>query len=384
MGSDSVTREVASPDLRQLATVAEVERAALERLPAASAAYLMTGSGEERAVAANREAFERRRLLPDTLVDVSGATTVTTVLGRVVAAPILVAPTASHLLFHPEGEVATAQGAARAGTVLCVASAASRSLPDITEAAPDARRWLQVHPLRDRGLLDALVARAAECGAEALVLTVDAPVRSRRVRAERGGHVSAEMGLLRDVLGVRAEDVPPGTFADLDPSMTWSELERLAARWPLPVIPKGVMAPGDARRAADAGCPAVIVSNHGGRQLEDAHGTLDALPGVASAAEGRLEVLVDGGVRRGADVVKALGLGARAVLVGRPVVWGLAAGGAEGVAAVLELLRAELLTTLQLLGCPSPAAVQPRHVQTADACAASVHWTCARASSPLA
>ena len=347
-------------------TVEEYRTAAAATLPEAAYAYLSTGSGAERTMVENLSAFEQWRLMPQMLVDVSVVSLQTSVLGRTIAMPVLVAPTASHRLFHADGERATARAAARAETVFCVSAAASVTMGDIDTAAPGGARWLQMQPYRDRGMAREMVACAAELGYEALVVTVDTPVRSRRIRAEAGGHVSAEMALLRDVLGDRADAVPPGAFVDIDSASTWSDLGRFAEEAPMPVVPKGVLSPADVERACALGLRALIVSNHGGRQLDGVPATLDALPGAVRAAGGRLEVLVDGGVRTGGDVIKALALGARAVLVGRPVVYGLSVAGEEGVAAVLGILRDELANNLQLLGCPGPGHVTRDHVRTLD------------------
>jgi len=350
----------ATPLLR---TIDEYRVAAEAALPAASWAYLSTGSGTERTMHENLRAFQRWRLIPRLLVDVSDVSLQATVLGRTVAMPILVAPSASHRLFHPEGEKATARAAADAGTVFCVSAASSTTLGDIDAAAPGGSRWIQMMPYRDKGLTRELLARAAASGYEAVAFTVDTPVRSRRLTAEAGGHISAEMALLRDVLGDRG-DVPAGTFVDIDSSATWADFERFAGESPIPVLPKGLLAAADVAQAASIGLKAVIISNHGGRQLDQAPATLDALPGAVAAADGRLEVIVDGGVRTGADVIKALALGATAVQVGRPVIYGLSVAGEAGVAGVLGILRDELANSLALLGCPTPADVTREHVAT--------------------
>jgi len=289
------------------------------------------------------------------LVDVSERDLSTTVLGAPTSMPVMIAPTAYHKLAHPDGERATARGAAAAGVVYCASTLATTSLEDIAAATP-APKWFQLYVHRDEELTAAIVARAAAAGYRALVVTVDTAVLGRRLGDERHGFQlppELEMPNL-------AEHLPPTAdrgsalaryFAERhSASFSWRDLERLRASTKLPIVLKGVLRGDDAARAVDAGCAAVIVSNHGGRQLDGVPATLDALPEVAAAVAGRAEGLVDGGVRWGADVVKALALGARAVLLGRPILWGLAVAGEAGVRDVLELVRGELSRAMALAG----------------------------------
>jgi 4-hydroxymandelate oxidase len=256
-----------------------------------------------------------------------------TMLGGVLPSPVAVAPTSRHDTCDPEGEVATARGAAAAGALLVVSTGSQRTLREITAAAPDAPRWFQVYVARDRGWTRDRVQEAAALGCRALVLTADVPVVGRR-RATGGGLVEAGRVQI-----------------ELDPSIDLGTIGWLAAESGLPVIVKGVLRADDAKRCVGAGAAGLIVSNHGGRQLDGAVASADALAQVVAAAGPRVEVYVDGGVRRGTDVLKALALGATAVFVGRPVLWGLAAAGADGVEAVLRRLAAELEMAMRLAGC---------------------------------
>jgi 4-hydroxymandelate oxidase len=321
-------------------------------------AYYSGGAEDERLLMDNVAAWARWRLHPRVLVDVSAVSTATTVLGSPVASPVLLAPTAIQGLAHPEGEVASARGAAAAGTCMVLSSLATRSLEDVAEAAPGSPLWMQVYVLRDRGRTTALVDRAVAAGYRALVLTADAPVPGLRRRELRGGvHLPDDLTLpnLGDAATARAHE---GGFLavvarELDPSLTYDDIGWLADRSGLPVVVKGVLRADDAARCVDAGAAAVVVSNHGARQLDDAPATADVVGAVADALGGQAEIYVDGGVRRAADVAKALALGARGVLVGRPALWALATGGVEGVAGLLAWFHAELCRVLALVGAPT-------------------------------
>lgn len=353
--------------LEDLVNLADVERRAAELLEPGVLGYYAGGAGDERTLRDNVAAYARHRLLPRVLVDVSDVTTATTVLGGEVASPILVAPTALQRLAHPDGEPATARAAAAAGTVFTLSTLATSRPAEV--AVPGARQWFQLYVLKDRGVSQALLDEAVAHGFEAIVLTVDAPRAGRRERDLRTGFAvppTVDTPALRAALGGGACPTPQEFFALVDPTLTWRDLERLAADSPVPVIVKGVHAPDDARRAVEHGAAAVIVSNHGGRQLDTVPATIDLLPAIAEElAGGPAEVYVDGGIRRGTDVAVALARGARAVLVGRPVLWGLACGGEAGVRRVLALLEDELRLALTLLGAPSPAHVGPHHLSPA-------------------
>ncbi|HZG36093.1 MAG TPA: alpha-hydroxy acid oxidase [Gaiellaceae bacterium] len=345
--------------------VADYERLAEDALDPGAFGYFAGGAGDERVLRENVAAFARLRLRPRVLVDVAETTTATTVLGTPVSMPLLVAPTAIQRMAHPDGEPGTARAAAAAGTIMCLSTLATATPEEVAAAAPGAPRWFQLYVFRDRGITRSLVERAEAAGFGAIVLTVDAPRLGRRERDLRTGfRIPPEITVpsFAAAAGGWEGATPLDILSLVDPTLSWRDLERLVADSPLPVVVKGVQTHEDAALACEHGAAAVVVSNHGGRQLDDVAPTLELLPEVVEAVEGRLEVLVDGGVRRGADVVKALALGARAVLAGRAVLWGLAAEGERGAARVLELLREEVELALALCGCPSPAAVTPAHV----------------------
>jgi isopentenyl diphosphate isomerase/L-lactate dehydrogenase-like FMN-dependent dehydrogenase len=299
------------------------------------------------------------------LVDVSEISTRTTVLGAELETPILVAPVAFQLLAHPDGEEGMARAARAAGTVLCLSSLTSTRPAQVAMAAPDGKLWMQVYLFRDRGVTRAMVEEAAESGYEALLLTVDAPYAGRRERDLRTGfQVPAEIRApaIEGAVGHRSLTTAE-VFALVDPSITWKDLEELCGEFDLPILVKGLITGEDAALAVEHGAAGVVVSNHGGRQLDNAPATIDALPEVVEAVDGRIPVLLDGGVRRGTDVAVALAIGALAVLVGRPALWGLAVDGEAGARLALEILAEELRLALALLGAPSPAALTADHVQ---------------------
>ena len=348
----------------RLDTVAAFERRARELLDPGPLSYFAGGAGDEDTLAENVAALGRWRLRPRVLVDVSHVSTSTRALGHEISLPVLVAPVAAQRVVHPDGEVATARAAAAAGTVFCLSTFGTASPSEVAAAAPEGRHWLQVYVLRDRGVSDALIEEAVAAGFGALVVTVDAPVPGLRESLRSDFQLpSALTGA--DPSEARGRSAAEQMLGRVDPALTWADVEQMAARWPVPVIVKGILAAEDAVLAAEHGAAGVIVSNHGGRQLDGAVAAIDALPAVVEAVEGRLEVLMDGGIRRGVDVVRALALGARAVLAGRPPMWGLTVGGEEGARRVLELLRDELAHDLALLGCRSPAEVTAAHIKPA-------------------
>ena len=348
--------------------VADYERLAEETLDEGAFGYFAGGAGDEHTIRHNREAFDRWRLRPRMLVDVTGVTTATTVLGKDIAVPILTSPVAYQRMAHPDGEAAVARAAGAAGTVMCVSTFSTTSLADIAEAAPEGRRWFQLYWHPDRGVTRSLLDQARETGFSAVLFTLDVPMLGRRERDLRTGF-ALRPGLAIQTYGSALGELGALTSelaAELiDARLTWRDLEWLHENAGMPVLAKGILTAEDAALAADHGCAGIVVSNHGGRQLDRSVAALEALPEVVEAVGDRVEVLMDGGIRRGTEVAIALALGARAVLVGRPVVWGLAVRGAEGVQHVLELLRDELLLTLALLGCNSPDAVGRDHVAAA-------------------
>jgi 4-hydroxymandelate oxidase len=342
-----------------------LEAAARARLDLGVYDYIAGGADGELTVADNLAAWSRLRLRPRVLRDVAEVSTATGLLGGVVPTPLLVAPMAYHRMADPDGEAASAAGAAAAGALYVLSTQATMSVEEVAAAAPDAARWFQVYVVRDRGWTADLVARAAAAGYRALVLTVDVPVLGNRLRDLRND--------FRLPTGLAPANAPPAGAArqreldvdvvaqagQFDPGLTPETIGWLAERSGLPVVVKGVLRADDAAACVDAGAVGVVVSNHGGRQLDTVVATADALAEVTEAVGDRAEVYVDGGIRRGTDIVKALALGARAVLVGRPVLWGLAIGGAAGVERVLSGLIGELRLAMALCGATRVSDLTP-------------------------
>lgn len=351
--------------MEQLLTLDDAERLAESIVPPDAWGYFAGGAGDERTLRWNREAFSRYRLRPRVLVDVSSVSTETSVLGTSISMPVLVAPMAYQALAHEDRELGMAKGAATAGTIMCLSTVATATPQEVAASAPEAPRWLQIYVFRDREVSDRLIAEAVDAGFSALVLTADLPVVGVRDRERRAEFDVPE----HDVPAMTAARARGGSDDDplgfLEAGLEWGYVEELRERWQLPVIVKGLVTGEDAALACDHGASAVVVSNHGGRQLDGAIASLEALPEVAEAVGGRAEVYLDGGVRRGSDVVMALALGAKAVLVGRPALYGLAINGSKGVSQVLGLLREEVENALALLGCRSPAEVTSAHVTRA-------------------
>ena len=344
--------------------VGDYEREAERLLDSGTFGYFAGGAGDERTLRDNVEAFSRWLLRPRVLVDVSAVSTATTVLDAEVSMPLLVAPTAFQRLAHEDGELATARAAATAGTVMCQSTLSSVTPGELAAAAPGARQWFQLYWSSDRGFTSELLARVVEAGFEAVVFTVDFPAAGRRERDLRAAFTLPDDLVTPNIPeSLQRQDFHVALGQIVDTTLTWRDLEWLRETCSVPVLLKGILSAEDALLAAEHGAAGVIVSNHGGRQLDGVAASLDALPEVVEAVGEGVEVLVDGGVRRGNDVLKALALGASAVLVGRPVVWGLAVGGEQGVRDVLELLRAEIALGLMHLGCRSPAEVTRAHVK---------------------
>ena len=347
--------------------VDDFEAAARERLDPGAYGYFAGGAGDEHTLRENRAAFARWELRPRVLVDISSVSTATTVLGTEVALPVLVAPTAFQRLAGPEAELPTARAAAAAGTIMTLSTLSSVTPAELAAAAPGAPQWFQLYWSRDRGFTQELIEGAVEAGFAALMLTVDLPVAGRRERDVRTAFaLPDDLPLPNLPQALRRKDFHTALHAVVDDTLTWRDLEWLRSVCSLPLVVKGILTAEDALLAAEHGAAAVVVSNHGGRQLDGVPPALDVLPEVVEAVGERLEVLLDGGIRRGIDVLKALALGARATLSGRSVLWGLAAGGEDGATRVLELLRREVELGLKLLGCPSPAGVTRSHVRRAS------------------
>ena len=347
--------------------VADWEELARERLDEAAYGYFAGGAGDERTLRDNVDAWSRWTLRPRVLVDVGAASPAVRVLGEDLSLPVVVAPTAFQRLAHPDGELAVARAAAAEGTVMCLSTLATATPEEVAAAAPDGRRWHQVYVFRRREVTWELVERAVATGCSALVLTVDLPVLGRRERDLRTGFSIPESVLVPSMAAARASTWTGMSPQDIevDPTLSWRDLEDVCGRFGVPVLVKGVLGPEDARLAVDHGAAGVVVSNHGGRQLDGVPATADVLEEVADAVDGGAAVLVDGGIRRGTDVLRALALGADAVLVGRAAVWGLAGGGEDGVRRVLALLRDEVAAGLALLGCSRPDQVSRAHVAPA-------------------
>ncbi len=346
----------------------EYQTLATQQLPQMTLDYYIGGAWDEITLRDNRAAFERYKLRPRMLVDVSQRDLSTQVLGQFLPLPILIAPMAFQSLAHPEGEIATAKAAANLGSVMVLSTMATKSMEDVASVRNQTPQWFQLYVHRDRGLTRALVERAQAAGFNALCLTVDAPLVGRREKDTRNqfalppGIELANLSTLKD-LEIPHKTGESGLFAyfaeQIDPALTWADVEWLQSLSPLPVAVKGVLRGDDAIRAVEHGARAVIVSNHGGRQLDGAIASIDALSEVVAAIGDKAEVLLDGGIRRGIDVLKALALGAKAVLLGRPVLWGLAVGGETGVQHLLELLRDELDLAMALSGCAKLQDIDP-------------------------
>lgn len=348
--------------LRKL-PVAEVQEMARRVLPQMVYDYYRGGADDELTLEDNCAAFRRIRLRPRVLVDVSSREHAIEALGEPLSLPLAVAPMAYHKLAHPEGELATVRGAGRARVAYCASTMSTTSIARIAEAA-DGPLWYQLYVVKDRGATREMIRRAADAGCSALVVTVDAPLLGRRRRDERNQFALPPGMQIENLAGLHVPGLPRGVEGSqlaehfsrmMKPDLTWDDLEWIRSVGDLPLVLKGIMTAEDGRLAAESGVDAVIVSNHGGRQLDGTVATIDALPLVVAACADRVEVWLDGGVRSGTDMLKALAIGARLVLVGRPILWGLAIGGADGVYEVLQGFREEFDRALALAGCRSPA-----------------------------
>lgn len=328
-------------------TVAEYEPLARARLDRGAWEYQSGGAGDEHSLADNLDAWSRLKLRPRVLIDVGSRDLSARAFDVPLDHPIIVAPTAAHRLSHAEAELATARGASAAGALYTLSTIASVPLEDAAAAAPGGPRWFQLYAPSDRGACRDLVDRAVAAGYGAIVLTVDLPMPGNRERDVRNGFV-LELGA----------NLPPDQETDATglvvlPTLTWDDLDWLRSVSPIPLLAKGIVRTDDALRAVEAGCDGIWISNHGGRQLDTTVTAADALPAIAEAIGDRALLVVDGGVRRGIDVLKGLALGADLVAIGRPVLWGLAVDGADGVQRVIEILRDELSLAMALAGCPT-------------------------------
>jgi 4-hydroxymandelate oxidase len=326
-------------------------------MSAVSWEYITAGSGDELTLRWNKEAYQKIRLKPHVLVDVSTLDTRVTLFGQGHAFPILLAPTAAQKLVYAEGELATVRGAGAAGATMVVSSFSNTSLEDVAAAAKGPL-WFQLYAQTDRGFTRELVQRAEASGYLALCLTVDTPITGTRYRERRA---DVKLGPLPNLTGYKGAEFRTGSLeifsSVLDPALSWKDVEWLSSFAKVPLLVKGVINPEDADRAVKAGIGGIIVSNHGGRNLDTLPATIDALPQVTDKVAGRVPVLVDGGIRRGTDVLKALAMGANAVLIGRPYLYGLGAAGQEGVTSVIKILQRELQMAMVLTGRPNVSAI---------------------------
>jgi 4-hydroxymandelate oxidase len=365
--------------LAEIVRLADFEAMARLAMEPSSYEYIAGGSWDEVTLAENEAAWLRRRFRPRVLVDVSTVDPSTMLLGSPSAFPLAIAPMAIHGLAHPDAEVMTARASAAAGVPFILSTMATRSIEEVATEVPDGTRWFQLYVQRDRSRTRSLVERAVSAGYGAIVLTVDLPVLGYRERDLRSGfalpplgnfrvsgptHGSHDRGADRD--GPNRDRADPDGLdeaaAPIARGLTWDDLAEIRSWSTLPLVLKGIMTADDAQLAVEHGADAIVVSNHGARQLDRLPAAVDVLAEVVSAVSGRTEVWVDGGVRRGLDLAIAVALGARGVLVGRPILWALAAGGQPGVERALAILREEFELTLALLGAPTPSAIRPEHL----------------------
>ena len=368
-------------------SIEDLRRAAKHRAPRAIFDFFDGGAEDELTLCDNQAAFRRQRLLPHVLVDVSNVQTSVQLLGAESKLPLAVSPTGAVGFGWRGGDIAIARAAVAAGIPYTLSSAATASIEQVANAAPG-RLWFQAYILKNKPFLESLIARAFAADYEALMITVDLPVGGKRERdfrnhfsvpfkftprnlmdfARRPGWLSDivryGMPVMENMVGLEmhaknATEIASSVGRSYDPAFDWSSLQQIRDRWSRKLIVKGVLRPDDAARLAAMGCDALVVSNHGGRQLDGAVATFDALPGVVTAVEGRIPVLIDGGVRRGSDVLKALAAGASGVMVGRATLYGAVAAGEPGASRALAILQDELLRTMQLCGARSVAEITP-------------------------
>ncbi|MEO7297184.1 MAG: alpha-hydroxy acid oxidase [Verrucomicrobiota bacterium] len=338
----------------------EFEQLAKEKLPRIAYDYFSSGAWDEITLKRTREAYNEILIHYRVLVDVSRRNLSTTLFGESLAMPLLLAPTAFHKLAHPDGELAAVRAAGSAGIPMVLSSLSTTTVEDVMAAASGSV-WFQLYINKDRGFTRNLVARVEKAGCKALMLTVDTPEWGRRERDVRNGfHLPPGLSAINlipsnecaEVIGQSGAGMGQAFTWMLDASVTWKDVDWLCALTKLPVILKGICRPDDAKRSLQHGVAGIVVSNHGARQMDTAPATIEVLPRIAEVIEGKIPVLLDGGIRRGLDILKALALGATAVQIGRPVLWGLASGGEQGVLKVLEMLRQELDLAMALTGCP--------------------------------
>lgn len=380
--------------LERARNIADLRELALRRVPGLAFEYVEGGAEDESTLRGNRAAFEPLRLVPRTLIDTSRRQLRTTILGAPAAAPLIIAPTGLNNMLHPAGDLALARAAARRGIPFTLSSLSTTRLEEVASAAPG-RLWMQLYVLKDRAIARDILQRAAAAGYEALVFTTDANVFGSREWDQRNFSapgrptVRAALDTLRHprwlynmlvrhgiprfrnvesflppgkASAVGGSTLLPGLF---EATITWDDIAWIREFWRGKLLIKGVLSAGDAERALALGCDGIVLSNHGGRQLDYCVAAIEVLPEVVAAVRGRLSIVIDGGFRRGTDIVKALALGAEAVMIGRPTLYGLAAGGEAGVARALEMLCTETDRVLGMLGCNSVSELKPAHVRRA-------------------
>ena len=368
--TSSITLPCVDDPIAAAVSLADFEPVARLAMDPAAFDYVAGGSWDEVTLADNEAAWRRRRLRPRVLVDVSRIDPSTTMLGQPTAMPLAIAPMAAHGLAHPDAELATARAAAAAGIPFILSTMSTRSIEEVASAAPDATRWFQLYTQADPSRTRDLVRRAEAAGYGAIVLTVDLPRLGYRERDRRSGFdLVGPHGNFADSIGAtHAAGIHADGFAQLEKQiltgLSWDDLATIRSWSSLPLVLKGVMTAQDAALAADHGVDAIVVSNHGGRQLDRVAAPIDVLEEVVTAVANRTEIWVDGGVRRGLDIAIARALGAQGVLIGKPMLWALAAGGQAGVERALAILREEFEIALALLGAPTPNDVLRSHVMS--------------------
>jgi isopentenyl diphosphate isomerase/L-lactate dehydrogenase-like FMN-dependent dehydrogenase len=344
----------------QLVNISDFENLAKEKLTQMAYDYYSSGANDEITLRENIDAYKRIFLKYRILVDVNKLDMSTEVLGHKISMPVMIAPTAFHKLAHTEGEVAVSKAAGAAGTIMILSTLSNSDVEEVVKASTGPV-WFQLYVYKDREVTKELVRRAEDAGCKAIVLTVDAPYLGTRERDVRNKFTLPDGLSVKNLLPVKKGKLPESNESNLsgyvqehlDPSLSWKDVAWLKSITKLPVLIKGISCKEDALLAVDHGVEGIVVSNHGGRQLDTCRATIDVLPEVAEAVQGKTEILMDGGIRRGTDIFKAVAFGAKAILIGRPVIWGLAVDGENGVKSVLQILRNELHLAMALCGCDS-------------------------------
>ena len=379
------------PNLDKVLNIEDLRKIARKKLPKPLFNYIDGGADDESNVRGNTHAFDNTRLVPEYLIDVAKIDTTTKVLGREISMPLFLAPTGMTRLFHHDGETAVSKAAAAAGTYYSLSTVGATSIEDVA-AACDGPKSFQIYVMKDRGITREFIQRCKDANYDSLMLTVDIPVAGNRERelrygfsmppklnlagiagfAARPGWVYRALTHPKAILANVAHKIPEGSSqstslieyiaSQFDPSVTWDDLEWMISEWGGPFAIKGILSAADARKAVDRGVTAIMVSNHGGRQLDGALSAFDALGPIVDEVGGECEIICDGGIRRGTHVLKALASGATACSMGRPYLFGLAAGGQEGVSKAVELLRAEIIRGMGLIGCRSISEIGSKHI----------------------